>query len=72
MVDQQMVDRDILRPLAEINGPLTIESAFAHIHVANIQIVEDWQEIVHRIPCGFVVLFGGRRVESHPGRSRRV
>lgn len=56
MVDQQMVDRDILRPLAEINGPLTIESAFAHIHVANIQIVEDWQEIVHRIPCGFVVL----------------
>lgn len=56
MVDQQIVDRDVLKPLTEIDGPLTIETAFDHMCVANLQIVEDWQEIVRRLPYGFLAL----------------
>lgn len=57
MIDQTTVDRDILQPLADFGGPLTVEAAYRRMHVANLFVVEDWHEIVLRLPYGFVLLF---------------
>lgn len=55
MADQKTIDRDILQPLSETEGPLSIETAFDHMHVANLFFVEDWQEIVLKMPYGHIL-----------------